>query len=543
MVDFYAIQSGAPRAKGGAEEVGNKAWNLMRLAEAGLPVPPAFVLPTDWGRRLGPGGETALTRTLAGGVKGLEAATGLKFGATRRPLLVSVRSGAAVSMPGMMETVLDVGLNGETVEALIRLTGNPRLAWDSYRRLVQGYAEVVADLLTAPFDALVAAELARTESDSERDLDHRSLKQLTIAMLACYQTLTGKAFPDDPWEQLAIVAAAVFRSWDAPKAASYRRLNGISDAGGTAVTVQTMVYGNAGGASGAGVGFTRNPATGAKTFYYDFQFDGQGEDVVAGRQKLHDNARLPIALPAIWARLNGICHELEKLFRDVQDFEFTVQSGVLFLLQTRRAKRTDWAALTIAVDMVDEGLLTPGEALQQIGTIDLDSVVRTRFADPLPAPLARALAAGVGVAAGVIALDPDAVKRLSATGPAILVRRDTVTTDIEGMALAAGILTASGGRTSHAAVVARQLGKVCLVGCPGLEIDLARRQCRIGGTLFNEGDFISLDGNAGAVYAGRLAPLTERPDKALAVMVGWRASAASGLAPHGRQHHVGVESR
>lgn len=526
MADFYAIQPGAPQAKVGAEEVGNKAWNLMRLAEAGLPVPPAFVLPTSWRRRLGSSGETALRRTLAEGVARLEAATGLKYGATRRPLLVSVRSGAAVSMPGMMETVLDVGLNGETVEALIRLTGNPRLAWDSYRRFVQGYAEVVADLPTAPFDALVAAELARTESDSERDLDHRSLKQLTTEMLACYLILTGKAFPTDPWEQLAIVAAAVFRSWDAPKAASYRRLKDISDEGGTAVTVQTMVYGNAGGASGAGVGFTRNPATGAKTFYYDFQFDGQGEDVVAGRQKLHDNDRLPIALPAIWVRLNGICHELEALFRDVQDFEFTVQSGALFLLQTRRAKRTDWAALTIAVDMVEEGLLTPAEALKHIGTIDLDSVVRTRFADPLPASLATALAAGVGVAVGVIALDPDAVKRLSAAGPTILVRHDTATTDIEGMALAAGILTASGGRTSHAAVVARQLGKVCLVGCAGLAIDLARRQCRIGGTLFNEGDFISLDGNAGAVYAGRLAPLTERPDKALAAMASWRASAA-----------------
>jgi pyruvate,orthophosphate dikinase len=526
MVDFYPILPGAPLAKGGAEEVGNKAWNLMRLADAGLPVPPAFVLPTSWGRRIGSAGETALRHALAEGVERIEAATGLKFGATRRPLLVSVRSGAAVSMPGMMETVLDVGLNAETVEALIRLTGNPRLAWDSYRRFVQAYAEVVAALPSAPFDALVATELARTDSENERELDHRSLKRLTIAMLDCYQTLAGKVFPDDPWDQLTIAAAAVFRSWDAPKAASYRRLNGISDEGGSAVTVQSMVFGNAGGASGAGVGFTRNPATGAKTFYYDFQFDGQGEDVVAGRQKLHDNERLPLALPAIWARLNGICRELESLFGDAQDFEFTVQSGALFLLQTRRAKRTDWAALTIAVDMVEDGLLTPAEALKQIGAIDLDAVVRTRFADPLPAPLATALAAGVGVAVGVIALDPDAVKRLSAEGPAILVRRDTATTDIEGMALAAGILTASGGRTSHAAVVARQLGKVCLVGCSSLDIDLGRRQCRIGETLFNEGDFISLDGNAGAVYAGRRASLTERPERALSAVAGWRVPAA-----------------
>lgn len=526
MADFYPILPGAPLAKGGAEEVGNKAWNLMRLAEAGLPVPPAFVLPTSWSQRLAPAGNPALRRVLAEGIGRIEAATGLKFGATRRPLLVSVRSGAAVSMPGMMETVLDVGLNAETVEALIRLTGNPRLAWDSYRRLIQGYAEVVADLPTAPFDALVTSAMEQTGSENERELDHRSLKRLAIAMLDLYRTLAGKAFPADPWDQLTSAAEAVYRSWDAPKAASYRRLNGIGDEGGTAVTVQTMVFGNAGGASGAGVGFTRNPATGAKAFYYDFQFDGQGEDVVAGRQKLHDNDRLPFTLPAVWVRLNAICRELETLFGDAQDFEFTVQSGTLYLLQTRRAKRTDWAALTIAVDMVAEGLLQSAEALKQIGAIDLDAVVRTRFADPLPSPLATAMAASVGVASGAVALDSDAVKRLSVAGPAILVRRDTATTDIEGMALAAGILTASGGRTSHAAVVARQLGKVCLVACPDLQIDLGRHQCRIGGTLFNEGDFISLDGNSGAVYSGRLAPLTERPDKALASIAGWRALAA-----------------
>jgi pyruvate,orthophosphate dikinase len=346
-------------------------------------------------------------------------------------------------------------------------------------------------------------------------------------MLECYQTLAGVPFPVDPWDQLAGAAAAVFRSWDAPKAVSYRRLNAISDEGGTAVTVQTMVFGNAGGASGAGVGFTRDPSTGAKAFYYDFQFDGQGEDIVAGRQKLRDNERLPIALPDVWARLNGICRELETVFGDAQDFEFTIQSGALSLLQTRRAKRTDWAALTIAADMVEEGLLPPAKALKQIEGIKLDAVARTRFAEPLPAPLAVALAASMGVAVGAIALDPEAVKRLSEAGPVIMVRHDTATTDIEGMALAVGILTASGGRTSHAAVVARQLGKVCLVGCPGLEIDLDRRQCRIGEILLNEGDFLSLDGNAGAVYLGRIAVLTERPDKALAAIAAWRRAAAA----------------
>jgi pyruvate,orthophosphate dikinase len=428
----------------------------------------------------------------------------------------------------MMETVLDVGLNEDTVEGLIRLTGNPRLAWDSYRRLVQGYAEVVANLPTAPFDELVAAALRRAEADSEQELDHRDLRALTSAMLDCYRTLTGRVFPANPHEQLADAAAAVFRSWFATKAASYRRLNGISDEAGTAVTVQTMVYGNAGGMSGAGVAFTRNPATGARELYFDFQFNGQGEDVVAGRQKLLDNERLRLVLPTAWARLNEICHELEVLFGDAQDFEFTIQSGVLFLLQTRRAKRTDWAALAIAVDMVEEGILTPADALTRLEGIDLNSVVRTSFAPPVPDTLAVAQVAGMGVASGAVALDPDAVKRLTAAGtPAILVRMETVTTDIEGMALAVGILTGSGGRTSHAAVVARQLGKVCLVACPTLEIDLGKRCCRIGETVLNEGDFMSLNGNTGAVHLGRLAPLIERPERALASIAAWRTAAAA----------------
>jgi pyruvate,orthophosphate dikinase len=284
-----------------------------------------------------------------------------------------------------------------------------------------------------------------------------------------------------------------------------------------------MVFGNAGGASGAGVGFTRNPATGERELYFDFQFNGQGEDVVAGRHKLRDNDRLRIVLPAVWTSLNDICHTLESLFGDAQDFEFTVQSGTLFLLQSRRAKRTDWAALTIAVDMVKEGLLTPAQGLAHLDGIDLSAVVRTTFAPPVPAALAVAQVASMGVASGAIALDTDAVKRLAAAGtPAILVRRDTVTSDIEGMALAAGILTASGGRTSHAAVVARQIGKVCLVACPDLVIDLDKRQCRIGETVLQENDFLSLDGNAGSVHAGRFAVVTQRPELALAAIAGWR---------------------
>ena len=526
MPDLYPIREGTALAAGGAAEVGNKAWNLMRMAQAKLPVPAAFVLPTSWCGRLD--AAMPLRTALASGVTMLEAATGLTLGSGRRPLLVSVRSGAAVSMPGMMETVLDVGLNGTTVDALIRMTGNPRLAWDCYRRLVQAYAEVVAGLPTAPFDALVAARLVMAEAESERELDFRDLRALTAAMLDCYLDLAGAAFPTDPATQLAAAAEAVLRSWNAPKAVSYRRLNHIDDAAGTAVTVQMMVFGNAGGASGAGVGFTRDPATGERALYFDFQFDGQGEDVVAGRQKLEDHDRLRRVLPATWARLEEICRTLESLFGDAQDFEFTVQSGVLFLLQTRRAKRTDWAALVIAVDMVAEDVLTPAAALAQLQTIDLGSVVRTRFAEPVPATLAVAQAASLGVACGAIALDSAAVARLVAVGrPAILVRHDTETSDIEGMAGAAGILTGSGGRTSHASVVARQLGKVCLVGCPSLDIDLSRRQCRIGGTLLKEGDMLALDGNTGAVHAGQLTITTERPDAALRTIASWQRLAAA----------------
>jgi pyruvate,orthophosphate dikinase len=532
MANFYTIFSGGVLPNGGAQEVGNKAWNLMRMAHVGLPVPPAFVLPTTWRPRNQPSDELQLRQTLTQGIAWLETATGLGFGAERRPLLVSVRSGGAVSMPGMMETVLNVGLNATTVDALIRLTGNPRLAWDSYRRLVQGYAEVVANIPTEPFDALIADAVKRDDVENEQELDHRSLRALTLAMLDCYRARTGSDFPSDPKEQLAGAAAAVFRSWDAPKAASYRRLNSINDDAGTAVTIQTMVFGNAGGGSGSGVAFTRNPATGARELYFDFQFNGQGEDVVSGRQRLTDKERLRQMLPATWEKLNEICRELEVLFRDAQDFEFTVQSGVLYLLQARRAKRTDWAALAIAVDMVEEGLLTPAEALELIEGIDVNAVVRTSFASPVPQILAVGQVAGMGVASGAIALDPDAVKRLTqASILAILVRHDTVTTDIDGIAMAAGILTASGGRTSHAAVVARQLGKVCVVACPGLEIDLEHRQCKIGGAMLKENEFLSLDGNTGAVHLGRLSPLIERPERALSIIAAWRHAATQRTMP------------
>ncbi len=514
---FYKILPRSPLPPGGAEEVGNKAWNLMRVTAAGLPVPAAFVLPTSWCRRDSRDRKTSekdLAATLSAGIATLESATGLGFGSARHPLLVSVRSGASVSMPGMLETVLNVGMNSKTVEGLIASTGNPRLAWDCYRRLVQGYAEVVQGLPRGPFDELV---------EQQTEFDYSTLRQVSRDLLDRFRELAGVPFPDDPHEQLMRAAEAVFRSWDAPKAVTYRTANRIDHDGGTAVTVQRMVFGNAGGASGAGVAFTRNPATGAPELYLDFEFNAQGEDVVAGRLGSSGDERLRRTLHSAWAQLEDSGHALEALFGDAQDFEFTIQSGTLYLLQARAAKRTPWAALRIAVDQVDEGLITPSNALARLSKIDLCSVVRTRLADPALEPLARAQVASMGVATGAIALDSEAATRMaSASTPVILVRRETETADIGGMMSAVGILTGAGGRTSHAAVVARQLGKVCLVACPDLKIDLARRSCRIGKQIMNEGDLLSIDGNDGGIYAGELELISERPERELSRIAAWR---------------------
>jgi pyruvate,orthophosphate dikinase len=430
----------------------------------------------------------------------------------------------------MLETVLNVGVNSTTVEGLIGDTGNPRLAWDCYRRFVQGYAEVVSGLPRGPFDTLVARARSEAGIETEREMDYASLRKLTRNLLDCFHELAGMPFPDDPMDQLTQTTVAVFRSWNAPKAAAYRTANGIKHEGGTATTIQRMVFGNAGGASGAGVAFTRNPATGARELYLDFDFNAQGEDVVAGRFVTQGEEMLRRRAPSAWAQLEESSHVLEALFSDAQDFEFTLQSGILYLLQSRSAKRTPWAALRIAVDQVDEGLISPVEALSRLADIDLRSVARTRLADSTDQPLGRAQIASMGVASGVIALDSEVATRMVRDGtPVILVRRETNTNDIGGILCAAGILTAVGGRTSHAAVVARQLGKVCLVACPELEIDLKGRFCRIRGRTMREGDLLSLDGNDGGIYAGKLEVVTERPERELARIANWHASVSDAL--------------
>ncbi len=518
---------------GSVEEMGFKAFNLVAMSGLGLPVPQGFVLTTGFARQAvsAAGGASAELRdALAEGIRHVERESGLGFGARRRPLLVSVRSGAPVSMPGMMETLLDVGVNDLTVDAIIRSIGNPRLAWDCYRRLVQGFAEVVHDCPASAFASPLDECLRACGVSSPREIDFRSLASLTRDYLALFEELTGTPFPQDPMLQLEQAAVAVVRSWQSEKAVSYRRAHHIGDWPGTAVTVQRMVFGNAGGMSGAGVAFSRDPSTGARELYLDFLFNAQGEDVVSGRHALTDEVPLDKLLPDTRREIDRIAATLEGGFGDAQEFEFTVEDGKLFMLQTRVAKRTPLAALRIAVDLVTDGLLSPAAALAQLQDVDLASIEEISLAHPdEQAFLASATPAGIGIAVGRLVLDVAAAERLAAAGdPVLLVRQETATADITGIAVSAGILTALGGRTSHAAVVARQLGKVCLVGCRELVPDLAQRRCRIAGHELAEGDWLCLDGNNGRIHAGRPEVVRKMPDELLQQVENWRRQLAAG---------------
>ncbi len=508
------------------EAVGSKAAMLARMARLGLRVPLAFVLPTSLCGPLNEGrpeAEQALAEGLRQGIRTLEGLTDRKFGDSRRPLLVSVRSGAARSMPGMLSTVLDVGLNAETVRGLIRLTGNPRMAWDCFRRFAQGYAEVVDDASATPFAASMARFIDEEQAAGEEHLDPEALERLTQEMLAAAEAHAGRPIPDDPMDQLLAASRAVFRSWNSPRAAEYRRLNGLEGLAGTAVTVQAMVFGNSGGRSGAGVAFTRNPATGEKKLYVDFLSDAQGEDVVSGRRTPSNATRLAQRLPEVARELAEGAQRLEREFGDMQDIEFTVEDGRLYFLQTRSAKRTPRAVLRSAVDLVNEGLITPREGLDRVAGIDLERAGVARFVGQAAAA-ASAIAASSGVAAGMAAFDPGTAARMAAEGkPVILVRREISTDDIAGFAAAEGVLTAVGGRTAHAAVVARQLGKVCLVGCADLTLDRPAA-ARLGSAVLKEGDWLSLDGESGEVFLGRREIARERPDAEIAEIERWRAS-------------------
>ncbi len=509
-----------------AADVGSKAAELARLAALRLPVPPAFVLPTNLCAGVVAGDDTAMKamrKGLVAGIGWLEQAMDRRLGDARAPLFVSVRSGAEKSMPGMMDTILDVGMNAVSVHGLIRVTGNPRMAFDSWRRFIQGYAEVVGGVAAGGFASLVA-EMVRAEGvANEAELDSEALERLVDQFLALSVRL-GHAPPEDPIEQIAEAAQAVYKSWDSARAREYRRLNRLEGLKGTAVTVQTMAFGNSGGDSGAGVAFSRDPATGENKLYVDFLADAQGEDVVSGRRSPSDAAMFARRMPKIAQQLQEGARTLETDCRDVQDMEFTVDRGRLWFLQTRSAKRTPRAALKIAVDLVEEGLIDRKEALARLADVDLAAARIAHFAEAAE-PAARAIVASPGVACGRACFTSARAKEVVERGePAILIRRDTSTEDVAGFAAAAGVLTAVGGRTAHAAVVARQMGKVCLVGCRSLVVDEGRGAASLGERPVREGDWIALDGVTGEISLGRRATIAEDPPEA-AIVRRWREEA------------------
>lgn len=504
------------------EAIGFKAHNLARMSQLALPVPPAFVLGTAWCAH--PAG---VRRPLwQPALAALERACGLHFGDSRRPLLLSVRSGAPVSMPGMMETLLNIGLTDATLPGLLRTTGNPRLAWDAYRRLVAGFGEVVLGIDGAVFEEDLREVCADRD---ERELNFIELRTLARLHQASLLRVAGRAFPQDPMEQLDMAIQAVFASWQAPKARDYRRMNKLDDALGTAVTVQRMVFGNAGGSSGAGVGFTRHPSTGEPQPWVDFLFNAQGEDVVSGRRSAQGHDELSSVAPGVWAELVAATQQLEHAFGDMQDFEFTVENDVLWMLQTRNGKRTAQARARIALDLFDEGVIDQAEALKRTTGLDESTLslarVVTNDGEHLM-PLAQGVSAAHGVAVGEIALDEARAKARQAAGVAVLlVRQDAETRDIVALDIASGLLTARGARTSHAAVVARQLGKVCLVGCETLHIDTERHSVKFGTVELAEGEVLTLDGHTGAIYRGAARTVSEAPADLVARLTALRAGA------------------
>jgi pyruvate, orthophosphate dikinase len=501
---------GQGRADGTAtmkEVLGGKGAGLAEMTNIGIPVPPGFTIAASlcltyletrqfppWLRSQV---ETSLQR--------LEAATSRNFGGKERPLLVSVRSGAAVSMPGMMETILNLGLNDVTVEGLSRDSKNPQFAWDSYRRFVQMYSTVVFDLPKAAFEGMLEARKKAAGARREIDIPAQELKQLVAEYKAHVQAATGRPFPDDPMEQLWGAIAAVFESWNTRRAIDYRKLHDIPDAMGTAVNIVTMVFGNLGEDSGTGVAFTRDPSTGEHRIYGEYLLNAQGEDVVSGTRNVGDIARLKDEMPQAYAELERIARVLERHFRDVQDMEFTIERGKLYMLQTRRAQRTGHAAVRIACEMVDEGAISEDEAVARIPPNDLNQLLHPTI-DPKAKVdlLTTGLPASPGAASGTAVFDADVAEELGRKGEAvILIRRETSPEDFHGMIAAKGILTARGGMTSHAAVVARGLGKPCVASAQKLEVNEAERQFAVNGRAVRQGEWITIDGATGRVFAGK----------------------------------------
>ena len=498
-------------APGGRAQLGGKGVGLAEMTHLGLRVPGGFTVTTDACRAYMEDGELPdrLVAELEDAIGRLESRAGKAFGSNENPLLVSVRSGAAISMPGMMDSVLDLGLSDAATEALARSTGNPHFAYDSYRRLIQMFGEVVDGIEGSRFEsALAALKAARGVSD-DTELSADDLRLLVAEFKGIYVDELGREFPQEARVQLRAAVEAVFRSWQNPRARVYRQLNGIPDSIGTAVNVVQMVFGNAGERSATGVVFTRDPSTGERRLYGEFLLDAQGEDVVAGIRSPEPIGRLVDVLPEAYGELTEALDVLERNYRDVQDVEFTIEQGTLYVLQTRSAKRTVRAALRAAIDMVGEGLITREEAVKRIEPASLDQLLHP-MVDPGYAgePAATGVPASPGAATGAVVFDPDVAVARAAEGPVILVRFDTTPDDIHGLAAARAILTAHGGMASHAAVVARGMGKPCVAGCEALLIDTDAGVCTIGGHTVREGEQITVDGSSGRVLLGTV-PLVE----------------------------------
>jgi pyruvate,orthophosphate dikinase len=511
---------------GGRELLGGKGVGLAEMTQMGVPVPAGFTITTDACREYFKSGNVfpeVLEAEVDAHLAALQEKTGKRFGDPRDPLLVSVRSGAAISMPGMMDTILNLGLNDEAVQGLAARTGNERFARDSYRRLIQMYGEVVDGIDAHLFEqALTAAKRAKgVKHDS--DLGAEDLAALIDRFKEIYREGTGADFPQDAREQLTRAVRAVFESWDAPRAQVYRRTYDIPDDLGTAVNVVQMVFGNKGDESGTGVAFTRDPSTGESGLYGEFLSNAQGEDVVAGIRTPQPLAEMQQKLPNAFAQLLETIRRLEEHYRDMQDIEFTVEDNDLYLLQTRSAKRTAAAAVKAAVDMVDEGLISEEEAVGRIDPAQLDQLLHPMI-DPAAEweVAAKGLNASPGAASGKIVLDADTAEERGMVGErVILVRWETTPDDIHGLIRAAGVLTAHGGMTSHAAVVARGMGKPCVAGCDALSIDIKARTITLGGQTLSEGDLLTIDGGTGSVIVGEVPLVPPQVNEDLETVLSW----------------------
>lgn len=521
----YAFKEGKADMK---NLLGGKGANLAEMTNIGLPVPPGFTVSTEACTQYYADKKTInadIQKQIFENLAKLEKETGKQFGGDKNPLLVSVRSGSRASMPGMMDTILNLGLNTKTVEALAKLTGNERFAYDSYRRFIQMFADVVKEVPKPKFEALLDKMKEEKGVKLDTELDASDLKKLVGQFKALYKKEKKEDFPEDVKSQLIEATEAVFLSWENPRAIVYRRMNDIPASWGTAVNIQAMVFGNSGETSGTGVAFTRNPATGENVLYGEYLMNAQGEDVVAGIRTPQPISTLKDQNKAVYDEFVSICKTLESHYKDMQDMEFTIEKGKLFMLQTRNGKRTAAAALRIAVDFVKDGVWTEQEAILKIDPKALDSLLHPQFeAGELKKakPIARGLAASPGAACGTICFtSEDAIKAKEAKKNVVLVRLETSPEDIEGMASAQGILTVRGGMTSHAAVVARGMGTCCVAGCSEISVDEEKKIITVNGKKYTEKDFISIDGSTGNVYAQEIKTVPASLTGDFGIIMGW----------------------